>query len=79
MVFHDIFNLVQIYKDIEPRYGRTRTRGFFSVVRVVSFTSLFYKFQCGLCNEFYYGECVRRRLVYRHLPKNNLSLTLLKK
>ena len=35
--FTDFFNLVLVCKDIEPRYGRTRTRGFFSTVRVVYF------------------------------------------
>ena len=48
-------------------------------------SGIIYKFQCGLCNEFYYGECVRHlnvrigkklvnMLVYRHLAKNKLSL-----
>ena len=31
-------NLVLVCNDIEPRYERTRTRGFCSTVRVVSFT-----------------------------------------
>ena len=39
MHFNDFFNLVLFCKDIEPKYGRTRTRGFFSTVRVVSFTT----------------------------------------
>ena len=38
MFFNDFFNLVLVCKDIEPRYGRTRTRDFFLTVRVVSFT-----------------------------------------
>ena len=40
-----------------------------------------YKFQCGLCNESYYGECMRHLNVrigehigYHHLPENKLSL-----
>ena len=47
----------------------------------VHFKDLFfgavYKFQCGLCNEFCYGECVRDLNVgiggHHHLP-NKLSL-----
>ena len=31
MFFTDFFNLVLVCKDIEPRYGRTRTRGFWRV------------------------------------------------
>ena len=38
-VFNDFFNLVLVCKDIKPRYGRTRTRGFFSTVRIVYFTT----------------------------------------
>ena len=34
MFFNDFFNLVLVCKDIEPRYGRTRTRGFFSTVKI---------------------------------------------
>ena len=34
-VFNEFFDLVLVCKDTEPRYGRTRTRGFFSAVRVV--------------------------------------------
>ena len=37
MFFSDFFNLVLVCEDIEPRYGRTRTRDFFSTVRVVYF------------------------------------------
>ena len=37
-----------------------------------------YKFQCGLCSAFYYGQVMRyfneRVLVYNHLPKSKLSL-----
>ena len=40
-----------------------------------------YKYQCGLCNESYYGECMRHlmlelvnMLVYHHLPENKISL-----
>ena len=47
MLFNDFFNLVLVCKDIEPRYGRTRTRGFSSTVRVVSFTT------CMLSNNFF--------------------------
>ena len=32
MFFNDFFNLVLVCKDIEPRYGRTRARDFFSIV-----------------------------------------------
>ena len=39
MLLDDLFNLVLVCKDIEPRYGRTRTREFFSTVRSVSFTT----------------------------------------
>ena len=39
MFFNDFFDLVVVCKDIEPRYGGTRTRGFFSTVRLVSFTT----------------------------------------
>ena len=35
----DSFNLAQVYKDIELKYGRTRTKDFFSTVRVVSLGS----------------------------------------
>ena len=38
-IFLYFFNLVIVCEDIEPRYGRTRTRGLFSTVRVVSFTT----------------------------------------
>ena len=31
MFFNDFFNLVLVCKDIEPRYVRTRTRGFLSI------------------------------------------------
>ena len=34
MFFNDFFNLVLVCQDME-RYGKTRTRGFFSAVRVV--------------------------------------------
>ena len=44
MFFNDFFNLVLVFKDIEPRFGRTWTRGFFSTVRVASFTTcMFFK------------------------------------
>ena len=37
-----------------------------------------YKFQCRLCNESYYGECMRQLNVrigeHHHLPENKLSL-----
>ena len=36
MMLNDFFNLILVYKDIEPRYVRTRTRGFLLIVRVVS-------------------------------------------
>ena len=72
-------------------FRRTTTRNFFSAVRVASFTSLFfledltscvfYKFQRGLCNEFYYGECARHlniraveHLVHALLTRNKVSL-----
>ena len=48
MFFNDFLNLVLACKDIKLRYRRTRTRGFFSTVRVASFY-----------NELYYGECAR--------------------
>ena len=35
----DFLNLVLVCKDVEPGYGRTRTGGFFSAVRVVSLTT----------------------------------------
>ena len=38
-VFNDFLNLVVVFKDIEPGYGRIRTRDFFSTVRVVYFTA----------------------------------------
>ena len=43
------------------------------------FTSgVIYGFQFGLCNESYYGECVRHLNVrtgeHNHLPKNKLNL-----
>ena len=38
-VFNDSFNLVLDCKDIEPKYRRTRTRGFLSTVRVISLTT----------------------------------------
>ena len=39
MFFNDFFNQALVCKDIEPMYGRTSTRDFFSTVRVVSFTT----------------------------------------
>ena len=39
MFFTDLFNLVLVCKDIEPRYGKTRATVFFSAVRVVSFNT----------------------------------------
>ena len=39
MFFNDFFYLVLGRKGIEPRYGRTRIRGYFSTVRVVSFAT----------------------------------------
>ena len=38
MFSNDLFNFVLNCKYIEPRYGRTKKRGFFSIVRIVSFT-----------------------------------------
>ena len=38
MCFNDFFNLILLCKDIESRYGRTRARSFFSIVRVDSLT-----------------------------------------
>ena len=38
MVFNDFLNLVLVCKDIEPRYGRARTRGFFSMLRIAPLT-----------------------------------------
>ena len=39
------------------------------------------KFQCGFCNDSYYGECVRHfnvrigeHIGIHHLPKNKLNL-----
>ena len=40
MSFNDVFNLVLVCKYIEQRYGRTKTRGFFSTARVASFTTI---------------------------------------
>ena len=40
MFFNNLLNLVLLCKDMELRYGRIRTGGFFSTVRVVSFTTL---------------------------------------
>ena len=34
MFFNEFFNVVLVFKGIEPRYGRTRKRGFFSATRV---------------------------------------------
>ena len=39
MFFNDFFNLVLVCKDIELRYGRTRTNGIFSTVRIVALTT----------------------------------------
>ena len=39
MFCNDFLNLVLVCKDVEQRYGRTRTRGFFSTVRLFTFTS----------------------------------------
>ena len=39
MFFNNFFNLVLGCNDIEPRYGRTRTRVFFLTVRKVPFTT----------------------------------------
>ena len=38
-VLDDFFNLVQVFKDITPRDGRTRTRGYFSAVKVSALTT----------------------------------------
>ena len=38
MFFNGLFNLVLVSKDIEPRNGRNRARGFFSTDRVVFLT-----------------------------------------
>ena len=43
MFLNDFFNLVLICKDIERKYQRTRTIGFFPTVRVVSFTTCIHK------------------------------------
>ena len=43
MLFNNFFKLVLAFKDIEPRYGRTRTRDFFSIVRVVSLIPVCYQ------------------------------------
>ena len=47
-------------------------------------SGVIYKCQCGLCNESYYGKCMRHLkryllelvniLVYHHLPENKFSL-----
>ena len=37
MFSNDFINLDLVCKDIEPRYGKTRTRGFYSTSRVVFF------------------------------------------
>ena len=44
-----------------------------------------YKFQYGLCNQSYFVDCVRHlnvrigeHMVYHHLPKNKLSLQLIR-
>ena len=42
MFSNDFFNLVLAGKDIETKYERTRTRRFFSTVRVLSLTTLCY-------------------------------------
>ena len=36
MFFSDFFNIFLVYKDIKPRYGRTKKRDVFLTVRVVS-------------------------------------------
>ena len=38
MFFNDFFNLVVDCKDVDPRYGRTRLRGFFSEQRLLFFS-----------------------------------------
>ena len=37
MFSKDFFNLVLFCKDIKPRYGRTRTRGFFLTVSLFNY------------------------------------------
>ena len=37
--FNNFFNFLLVYEDIEPRYGRTRTRSFIPTVTVVSSTT----------------------------------------
>ena len=44
MFFNDFLNFFLVCKDIEPRCGRTRARGFFSTVRVVSWLCVCLKF-----------------------------------
>ena len=39
MFFNKFLDLFLVCKDIEPRYGRSSTRGFYSTVRVVSVTT----------------------------------------
>ena len=55
MFFNDFFNLVLVSMNIiKPSHGRTRLRGFFSTVRVVSVTTsmLIMNFLCVTFSKF---------------------------
>ena len=39
MFLNDFFNLVLVFKDIKPRYERTRAKDSFPTIRVFSFTT----------------------------------------
>ena len=43
MFSKDFFNLVLFCKDIKPRYGRTRTRGFFLTVSLFNYLYAIHK------------------------------------
>ena len=59
MLFH-IFNLALVCKDSVLRYGRTRTRGFFSYVRVVCFNYRPNKTRSG--NNFHFKNRIPKDL-----------------
>ena len=58
--FNDFFNLVLVCKVIGTRYWRTRTRGFFSIVRIVSLTFFCWleTFICYIYSTYYYKHRV---------------------
>ena len=70
MFLNDFFNLVLVCKDIKPKHGRTKTRGFFSTVSVVSSIRCFNI----LTNYYRVKEVIKNILNYCKLFKNKARL-----